>query len=498
MYDLYKPLRNYLRKHELFSGLKAVYYYFQFLQFDVALPRELQHPELSLRPPYDLGLFEWELQTLTREMLLNCAEDVGHSLFSWKAIAAANNKIKHIENETWGLLAKEGDISFEMARIANRQFHWQLGMNQPTISRYFRIANHHLIRPMVIDEFGMTPEEMFQIGVSLSGHFLGQAVLKTPISNEVNSVSPEKCAAFLVRFCRTLTEHKALARSAQTYDINWAYNFNSLEEFPLIRISEHQILCPIPTMLLRRFCDGLYFDLVRRGNEFHPTFGLAYEDYVGDVSSAANIRGTFQILKAERYGPRTARKDTIDWLLFDDSATLFIECKASRVRLQAKVDLLARESIYIELRKLAGFIVQTYATLSDALHGQYESWKPAGTPVYPFIVTLDNWQRFGLIINDAISENVKAAFDEKGLDQNLLAEHPYTLCAIEEFEQAIQIMAVVGIDNFMSKKIIGEQARWELVTFITRFFEAEAVEHTKALFGLEFAALEKGNGSTKP
>jgi len=418
-------------------------------------------------------------------MLLNCAEGVGDSLFSYEAIAAAINKIKHIENETWGRLAEEDDIAFEMARIGNRQFHWQMGVNQPTISRYFRIANHHLIRPMVIAEFGMTPKEMFQIGVSLSGHFLSQAALTIPISNKVNSVSPEKSAAFLARFCRTLTEHKALAQSAQTYDINWAYNFNSLEEFPLVQISDSQVLCPIPPMLLRRFCDGLYFDLVRRGSEFHPTFGLAYEDYVGDVSFAANFGGSFQILKAEQYGPKTTRKDTIDWIVFDDSAALFIECKASRVRLQAKVDLLARDPIHKELRKLAGFIAQAYATLSDGLHGKYDSWKPVGTPVYPFIVTLDNWQRFGLIVNDAISEHVKEAFDEKGLDKNLLAEHPYTLCAIEEFEQAIQIMAEVGIDKFMSGKIIGEHARWELVTFIARFFEAEAVKHTKALFGLE-------------
>jgi hypothetical protein len=485
MYDLYKPLRNYLRKHELFSGLKAVYHYFQFLQFGVALPKELQHPELSLRGPYAVGLFEWELQTLAREVLLNCAEGEGHSLFSWKAVVTANNTIKHIENETWGRLAKEGDIIFELARIANRTFHWQLGINQPTISRYFRIANHRLIRPMVIDEFGMTPKEMFQIGVSLSGHFLGQPALTVPINNEVNRVSPERCAAFLARFCRTLTEHRALARSAQTYDINWAYNFNSLEEFPLVQISESQVLCPIPTLLLRRFCDGLYFDLVRRGNEFHPTFGLAYEDYVGDVSSAANFRGTFQILKAERYGPRTARKDTIDWILFDDSAALFVECKASRVRLQSKVDLREREAVFSELRKLAGFIAQAYATLNDALNSQYDSWKHTGTPVYPLIVTLDNWQRFGFL--DAISERVKAVFEERGINTNLLAEHPYTLCAVDEFEQAIQIIAVVGIDKFMSGKIKGEQAQWELATFIGRYFEAEAVEHAKGLFGMEFA-----------
>jgi hypothetical protein len=485
MYGLYKPLRNYLRKHELFSGLKAAYHYFQFLQFGVPLPAELQHSELSLRGAYAVGLFEWELQTLVREMLLNCAERRGKSLFSWKAIAAANNTIKHIENETWGLLAKEGDITFEMARIANREFHWQLGMTQPTIIRYFRIANHHLIKPMVIDEFGMTPKEMFQIGVSLSGHFLDQPVLKTPITNQVNNVPAETCAAFLARFCRTLAEHRKLAQSAQTYDLNWAYNFNSLEEFPLIRISETEVLCPIPTMLLRRFCDGLYFDLVRRGNEFHPTYGVAYEDYVGDVIAAANSRGNFQILKSEKYGPRTARKDTIDWIAADSSASLFIECKASRVRLQAKVDLVDRETLLNELKKVAGFIVQAYTTLSDALNGEYESWKPSGAPVYPLIVTLDNWQRFGFL--DAISGHVKAAFEERGLQPELCTRHPYTLCSVEEFEQAIQIMTIVDIDKFMSGKIAGEHAHWELATYIHRYFEPEAVEHAKALFGIEFA-----------
>jgi hypothetical protein len=70
-------------------------------------------------------------------------------------------------------------------------------------------------------------------------------------------------------------------------------------------------------------------------------------------------------------------------------------------------------------------------------------------------------------------------FEERGLDTNLLTEHPYTLCAVEEFEQAIQIMAAVGINEFMSGKITGEQAHWELATFINRFFEAEAVAHTR-------------------
>lgn len=485
MYDLYKPLRNYLRKHELFSGFSAVYHYFQFLQFDVSPPKELRHPELSLRGAYAVGLFEWELLTLTREILLNCVEGQGRSLFSWKAIAAASNKIKHIENETWGRLAKEDDIMFEMARIANRTFHWQLGINQPTITRYFRITNHSLIRPMIIDEFGMTPREMFQIGVALSGHFLSKPVLTLPITNSLNSVSSERCAAFLSRFSRTLAEHKMLAQSAQTYDINWAYNFSSLEEFPLVQMNERRVFCPIPTLLLRRLCDGLYFDLVRRGNEFHPTFGVAYEDYVGDVLVAANFAGTFQILKAEQYGPRTARKDTIDWILFDDSAALFIECKASRVRLQAKVDLLKREAVLAELRKLAGFIAQAYATLNDALNNQYNSWKPAGTPIYPLIVTLDSWQRFGYL--DVILEHVKAVFEERGLNTNLLVQHPYTLCAVDEFEQAIQIMAAVGINQFMSGKVTGEQAHWELGTYVKRFFEAEEIEHTKGLFGMEFA-----------
>ena len=86
-----------------------------------------------------------------------------------------------------------------------------------------------------------------------------------------------------------------------------------------------------------------------------------------------------------------------------------------------------------------------------------------------------------------------AAFENKGLDKDLLVKHPYTLCTIEEFEQAIQIMAAVGINKFMSKKVIGEQARWELVTFITRFFDTEAIEYIKPLFGLEFAAFG-GNG----
>jgi hypothetical protein len=215
-------------------------------------------------------------------------------------------------------------------------------------------------------------------------------------------------------------------------------------------------------------------------------FGPAYENYVGDVLQAVNKKQKFNVLKAEKYGTKAARKDTVDWIVEDPTGSLFVECKAGRVRLQAKVDLLAREAIYKELRKLAEFITQTYATLSDALNGSYQNWKPSGGAVYPVIVTLDNWQRFGLIANNAISREVEAVFDEKGLDKALLTTHPFTVCAIDEFEQAIQVMVEVGINTLMSKKTTGECAQWEMIAVINNFFDSVAKEHVKLLFDWDF------------
>jgi hypothetical protein len=48
MYEIYKPLRNYLRSFDLWSSLGTTYHYMLYLQFGSRLPQQLLTPKLQM------------------------------------------------------------------------------------------------------------------------------------------------------------------------------------------------------------------------------------------------------------------------------------------------------------------------------------------------------------------------------------------------------------------------------------------------------------------
>jgi hypothetical protein len=224
---------------------------------------------------------------------------------------------------------------------------------------------------------------------------------------------------------------------------------------------------------------------VRRGADFANSYGFAFEAYVAKVIDAADPRRRLTVEGSRKYGPSNARKDTIDWLVWDDEAVLFVECKAGRVKLGGKIDLADRAVMDGEMKKLATFVGQTYQTLSHALDGQYGFWRPDGRKIYPMIVTLDNWQRFGFQVSDLLPKLVAQNLSERGLDPAIVEAFPYTVCAIEDFEQGVQVMSRRGIEPVMASKTEGEQRSWDLKTVLLNFFGEDLAE-VKPLFGWDF------------
>lgn len=373
--------------------------------------------------------------------------------------------------------------------MAHRQFPWQQKVTRATIVRHLKIYRDSKLADIVRQEFDMTPDELFEIGLALSGHFLSADKIVTPVKNTLNEVDQDTINKFILRFSLTLQEHRQAAKESQSFDINWAYNINPLRLHPLVRVSEVEIICPMPPLLLRRLTDGLYFDLVTHRVEFDRAFGPAFQNYVGEVLTAANQSGAFTILTEERYGTRKQPKDSVDWIASDASASLFIECKASRMKLRGKIDLTSREAIVREIDRLADFVIQTYVTLGDAMLGLYSSWKPSGNSVYPIIVTMDDWQAFGTPVRDGIKSRLDAAIEAGRLSKEIVGAHPYTICAISDLEAAIQVMGHSGIEPFMRRKTDDEHALWAVHSFMQAHFKDGVRKHVVDLFADDYNSI---------
>ena len=129
VYDLYKPLRNHLRQFPLLESLGVVRAYVQHLQFKVPFPAniEVEQEFLRARHRHEKKVYEWELDILAREIVLNSPEHAEKTLRSWHEFAEAINKIKELENSITGAYPElhQKNILIELYRIGHRQFPWQ-------------------------------------------------------------------------------------------------------------------------------------------------------------------------------------------------------------------------------------------------------------------------------------------------------------------------------------------------------------------------------------
>ena len=116
MFEVYKSLRNNLRKYELVEALIASHRFIQYLYFDIDLPPSLAPPRhLSKIDKMRMGLVQWEFEILIREIILNCSPKVGKKLNNWSEVADKINRIKSIENEVWGGSEdRQNDILYEL------------------------------------------------------------------------------------------------------------------------------------------------------------------------------------------------------------------------------------------------------------------------------------------------------------------------------------------------------------------------------------------------
>jgi len=170
------------------------------------------------------------------------------------------------------------------------------------------------------------------------------------------------------------------------------------------------------------------------------------------------------------------RKNTIDWIVADNEAALFIESKTKRLIVSAKIAIETEGALDGELTKMADFILQAYKTINDYRENHYPHYQfKKEVAVYPLIVTLEDWYVFGTKILGLIHEKVVREFEKEGFPLAWLDEMPYSISSVQEFEMLVQIIKEVGINKFMERKLRDkEKSEWSFYPFIRNEFPNES------------------------
>ncbi len=146
------------------------------------------------------------------------------------------------------------------------------------------------------------------------------------------------------------------------------------------------------------------------------------------------------------------------------------------------------ESLQKDVAVLARAIAQHYRNVKDAIDAKTD-WTPDDRPIYPLILTMEDWFIFSPHIDDLLNSQVKRLLGEAGFDLSLLDEMPFTITSAHEFEIAIQIIGEVGIAKVMALKTKGHHRTWGLAAVLAEAFGDELKQINWALFGDDLTRL---------
>jgi hypothetical protein len=176
-----------------------------------------------------------------------------------------------------------------------------------------------------------------------------------------------------------------------------------------------------------------------------------------------------QRFSEQEYAVGKAKKRSVDWIITDENAALFLECKAKRLSWGAKVSLTDLGPLDADIDSMADAVVQVYKTLVDHLDNAYPHFPVrSARKIFPAVVTLENWRMFGLVMINKLAEAVAAKLIDSGLPADFVERMPYSIWAIEELEVGLQIMRANGIADFMEGKLNSEERlRWDWHGYMT-------------------------------
>ncbi|WP_174387987.1 hypothetical protein [Burkholderia metallica] len=476
IYDLYKPFRNQLRKLALRPSLHRIWAYQRGVDASGVLRIRLHGGQWA-------QIYVWELLLLCREIVLHAAGN-DDALASTNGLIILVNHIRRIDEQISASTVNSAATAMQALHpIIQKQARWQYVRYEAIMFRAFHIYNAPELAPIVDQTMGLSVRAMYTLAMAIGGATRNVSYTNAVQDYEAFKVSHGMRDAFFQHIGTTTKQLRDEVQEASPRcDERWAFTWNALEKYPLINPDGNgspRFFCPFPDLLLRRVSEGLFYDLLNSTPSFGDKYGRAFERYVGLVLDEVFRGGQFVVRGEDPYKVKGSVRHGVDWIVEDATANIFIECKARRLRQQAK-EIADGEALQRALDDLARAIVQLYRNIDDALHG-YANWRRNGLPIFPFVVTYEDWYLFAPHVVDHLLESVRYQLSEAGLAQSLVETMPFFVTSISEFEKAGQAIAHLGIQRFCAARAISEYRHFDLGSFASTAFQNEDISYRPLL-----------------
>lgn len=437
--------------------LQVIWGYIRNLQFYKEIPSDIETP-----PKYNthqdpnarraVGIGEWEFDIILLYSILYSPKETTprYTLKKFSYLRLVVNDIRQIRDEIdKSIIPKKEDVFKEFFRIMHRQFTWQENINIFYTYRFYKIFSHPLLKALIRQKTNLNIKELYQTGLLLAGYFNNKFFSRIPMKTEVSWFTEEIFMSFVNFFGISTDDFIKNYKDKITFDDSFLYSFNPLRSFPLL-IHKNLLYCPIPTYLLWKMTNGIYYDLVNEKG-FGNAIVKSFEDYCGLVFEKSFTRKQIKIIPEITF--KKGGKKSCDWIFIEENTFLFIECKVKRLRLDSIIRFNNNIDFENDIDKMIGFIFQTYKSVHDAIGEKIPNIDIDDlSQIYVVILTLEDWHLdLNPFLDKKIQSDLQDKFQEKGIDKAIIEKYPYIIRSISLFERDCQIIDIYGLPEFYKR-----------------------------------------------
>lgn len=374
------------------------------------------------------------------------------------------HQINELENADDGLALRRLDVVGELHRIAQRQFHWQRGkMHKAAFlkSAYlftFPEADEHFQsrHGVSIHDFCLAG---FAIAAMLQKH---SACMSKPRVQDI-AISAETLAKCMSLYAVPETKLRAEAAKMQQVTTHSAYQASVLRKWPCVLLPEKGlILAPVPDLVIERFTNGLYYDLVGEDGRLRDMIGKQFESYCRLLLS--EFLPEVSTVPEFKYGPKGRMIDSPDAFLVKDRTTLgVVECKAKKAPITIKLGEEPDTLNASELDELAKGAFQIWRFFSHVRRGIVAP--PGGSlakDAVALVILMDSWMETSTAQREEVLARARRVCEAK--DPLITAEdqRPIAFANVDELEHVLQISTGENLLRTLREVAKPERAGWLL------------------------------------
>lgn len=460
-FEHFKPIRNKIRKLNLFETLDELYYMLN--------SKRGMLPEVAEFFYVNVLIYAQE-DSRTHKHVRKYFQDILNSIVDLDNL----NSSQHIDYDPWRFL-------HTLMLNQLKAFHHDLFGG---LCRYYFIFSTPKIAAHIEAKIGMPYKDLFMCAFWLYSKFAQNFSHKRTYFVDKNKnpiFSPENMDRTLALLAKPLDELKAALKCEVTYDHNLFILHGHAHLTHPVFTKDDNLYCMYPDQLLHQFTGGMYYitQIYEPSYGMADAFGKAFEDYVGLILSKINLKSSFDVQNEIEYKIGNRNLKTSDWIVFSSKELVFIECKTKRLRLPSK----RIQSIEMTLEEDRNFIAAAVLQLYK-VYDHYSKNSITGLAFdpqlkfTPIVVTLEEWFAGGPGMDDKIEEQVKYLLLENGISDSLVEEHKFKVYSIASFETDVQLMFDMGFHDFFDKRKKFEITEEVLRDFpYIRYFEKEFDEH---------------------